>query len=325
MDSVERYDRQIRLWGQHGQAKCSNAKICLVNADSLGIEIMRGLCLAGVGSFVILDSQKFSHEDIGSSFIKQSRTACKRGEEAKAMLLNINEKTHCEIYPIEQKDDLFWRQFSCVIISGNLCTSQINQISNICWANDIPFIRCRSIGFYGYMRTQLKDHTVTDTHPEWKPPKSDSKEPVISTAPVYQDYEQRTCNLNGEDNEEDLIGEFVCLKALDLFFTSYGRLPGHSNDQVETDISKLKDSVKKLLGKSHSQLKNLDQCLYEMCRYGGAELHITSAFIGGCIAQEVIKIITNQYIPVEDTLVYNAMTATTRTFKCNEVLARSTP
>ena len=36
---------------------------------------------------------------------------------------------------------------------------------------------------------------------------------------------------------------------------------------------------------------------------------------GGCAAQEAIKIITKQYVPLDNTFIYNAITATTATLR----------
>ena len=49
----------------------------------------------------------------------------------------------------------------------------------------------------------------------------------------------------------------------------------------------------------------------EMCRFGGGELHCVAAIVGGMAAQEAIKLITRQLVPVSGTLVYNAMASTT--------------
>lgn len=43
------------------------------------------------------------------------------------------------------------------------------------------------------------------------------------------------------------------------------------------------------------------------CRYGAAELHTISSFIGGAAAQEAIKVITKQFVPFNNTYIYNAM------------------
>ena len=43
------------------------------------------------------------------------------------------------------------------------------------------------------------------------------------------------------------------------------------------------------------------------CRYGACELHSVAAYMGGVGAQEVIKIITEQFVPLNNTYIYNGI------------------
>lgn len=52
----------------------------------------------------------------------------------------------------------------------------------------------------------------------------------------------------------------------------------------------------------------LPDYLEEMCRYGAAELHSVAAVIGGAAAQEVIKLVTHQFVPVNNTFLYSGVT-----------------
>lgn len=61
--------------------------------------------------------------------------------------------------------------------------------------------------------------------------------------------------------------------------------------------------------------EGFDKVLDEMCRACGRSLHNVCAVIGGITAQEVIKILTNQYIPLDNCLVYDGITGRTSTFK----------
>lgn len=57
-------------------------------------------------------------------------------------------------------------------------------------------------------------------------------------------------------------------------------------------------------------LKNnerLTQIAQELSRAAGGELHNTSAVIGGMVAQEIIKIITKQYIPIDNTCIFDGI------------------
>lgn len=55
--------------------------------------------------------------------------------------------------------------------------------------------------------------------------------------------------------------------------------------------------------------------IQEICRYGATELHSIAAFIGGAAAQEVIKLATNQYIPFNNTFVFNGMSGSSTTIE----------
>ena len=48
----------------------------------------------------------------------------------------------------------------------------------------------------------------------------------------------------------------------------------------------------------------------EMVRYGNGEIHTIGSIMGGITAQELIKIITYQYVPIRNTYVYNGITST---------------
>ncbi|KAL1899003.1 hypothetical protein Cpir12675_001663 [Ceratocystis pirilliformis] len=47
----------------------------------------------------------------------------------------------------------------------------------------------------------------------------------------------------------------------------------------------------------------------EVARAGGSELHNISAAVGGMIAQEMIKVITRQYIPINNTCIFDGVTS----------------
>jgi NEDD8-activating enzyme E1 regulatory subunit len=70
MDSKsKRYDRQLRIWGAHGQQRLESAKIALLNCGPTGSETLKNLVLGGIGSFTIIDGAKVSQYDLGNNFL----------------------------------------------------------------------------------------------------------------------------------------------------------------------------------------------------------------------------------------------------------------
>lgn len=48
MNSEEnKYDRQIRIWGTHGQLLLEKSRVCLLQGSAIGAEILKNLILPG--------------------------------------------------------------------------------------------------------------------------------------------------------------------------------------------------------------------------------------------------------------------------------------
>jgi amyloid beta precursor protein binding protein 1 len=55
------------------------------------------------------------------------------------------------------------------------------------------------------------------------------------------------------------------------------------------------------------QNERVVQAAQEVARAAGGELHNVAALTGGMVAQETIKIVTKQYIPIDNTCVYDGI------------------
>lgn len=83
-----------------------------------------------------------------------------------------------------------------------------------------------------------------------------------------------------EDNElqGNLTAFNFALRAYERFLSEYGNIPGECT--VEQDIGRLKSIAGKMMSDLGMHATISDDVLHEICRYGGAELHAVSAFIG---------------------------------------------
>ncbi|XP_076673959.1 nedd8-activating enzyme E1 regulatory subunit APP-BP1 isoform X2 [Andrena cerasifolii] len=119
------------------------------------------------------------------------------------------------------------------------------------------------------------------------------------------------------ENPESMMIYYVVLRGVEKFQAEYNSYPGEFDDQVEPDIVKLKACITKLLNEWGCGPLAKDDYVHEFCRFGGSELHSVSAFLGGLAAQEVIKFVTNQYKPVHNTFIHDAVTLNSGTFFLN--------
>ncbi|XP_014242902.1 NEDD8-activating enzyme E1 regulatory subunit isoform X2 [Cimex lectularius] len=139
---------------------------------------------------------------------------------------------------------------------------------------------------------------------------------VIRGSKIADEYDSKLINTHlisqGVDDAESLIVYYVLIRGTDRFYGEYNHYPGEFKD--EQDIVKLKACISKLLTEWGCGPLSKDDYVHEFCRYGGAELHSISAFLGGCVAQEVIKLVTRQYKILHNTFIYDAISSNTETF-----------
>jgi amyloid beta precursor protein binding protein 1 len=65
---MDKYDRQLRLWGAEGQRRLSAARILCVGSSAVAQESLKNLVLPGVGSICVADDAVAAEEDALSSF-----------------------------------------------------------------------------------------------------------------------------------------------------------------------------------------------------------------------------------------------------------------
>ena len=170
-EKAKRYDRQLRLWGDHGQTALEKANICLVNATATGTEILKSLVLPGLGSFTILDPGEVTGEDVGNNFFLTADTIGQsRAEVASRLLLEMNHEVRGEtrqetVEQLLHQDPDFFSAFTLVIACG--CSDKtLLLLSAKLEAGRTPLLVVRTSGFFGYVRLQLAEHAVVETHPD---------------------------------------------------------------------------------------------------------------------------------------------------------------
>src|SRR3989442_11484933 len=61
--SVDRFERQERLFGKEGQAKLRAARVAVVGVGGLGTHVVQQLALLGVGELALIDSEELAESN----------------------------------------------------------------------------------------------------------------------------------------------------------------------------------------------------------------------------------------------------------------------
>ena len=160
-----RYDRQLRLWGEHGQEAMEDCSICLLNGSATGAETLKNLVLPGIGSFTVVDGANVALGDLGNNFfLDEGSLGRKRAECVTAFLQELNEHVSGsyvseDILEVLAARPDFLSGFS-LVIATQMPHNALREVSAACAAPKIPLIVVHAYGFLGYLRLDLGDHQV---------------------------------------------------------------------------------------------------------------------------------------------------------------------
>ena len=165
-----RYDRQLRLWGDHGQAALEEARVCLLNATATGSEILKNLILPGIGGFTIVDNARVTAPDLGSNFFVSGKYLGESRSECVARLLQrLNDVKgdyiEEDIEDILNANPTFFSQFT-VVIATSLPEATLSRVAALLWSSSIPLLISRTYGLLGYIRVVIPNHQIVESHPD---------------------------------------------------------------------------------------------------------------------------------------------------------------
>lgn len=146
------------------------------------------------------------------------------------------------------------------------------------------------------------------------------------------DWTDRARDLCQElQDEESLLPIYLSFLAYDSFLENPKNLPHRDDEAPATEQRRGEVFATGVMEATDGFLQSLQtlgrefdagpcktkiECIVaELDRAGGAELHNISALTGGMVAQEVIKVLTKQYIPIDNTCVFDGVISKAAVFK----------
>jgi amyloid beta precursor protein binding protein 1 len=127
---------------------------------------------------------------------------------------------------------------------------------------------------------------------------------------------------------------WIALRACDAFYDRHQHYPGKHDQELalEADANEVYNCMLEIvhsLGLVDGDENNTSELIKdyildkvkgkdmarEVVRYDEAEIHTIAAVVGGVASQEAVKLITGQYVPIDDTYVYNGIASTAGVYR----------
>ncbi|XP_043798665.1 SUMO-activating enzyme subunit 1 [Apis laboriosa] len=306
---AELYDRQIRLWGLESQKRLRAAKILLIGLNGFGAEIAKNIILAGVKSVTFLDHRNVTIEDRCSQFLTPKELIEKNRAEAsiqRAQNLNSMVNIEADTSNIDDKPDTYFSNFD--VVCATQCTiTQINKINEACRKHNVKFFTGDVWGTLGYTFADLMTHEyVEDVVQTKKVQISESGEPMqkekfenITVTEKHVDtFVPFKSILNVAKSSLPKDSEIYYMLLIMLNYREkYGKDPSPSERGSEKFKVEASTIIKKF------DLEDKINHLVEGDIY--AQVSPVCAIVGGIMAQEIIKTVSQKGAPHNNLFLFN--------------------
>eukprot|EP00916_Digyalum_oweni_P001243 GHVL01002416.1.p1 GENE.GHVL01002416.1~~GHVL01002416.1.p1 ORF type:complete len:528 (+),score=85.39 GHVL01002416.1:7-1590(+) len=211
------YDRQLRLWGSHGQKCLVESHICVLNTGPTATETLKNLVLPGLGHITLVDNKTITNEDMQNNFFVTYNDLKKnRAKVTLNWLLELNPdvKGHfIEKDPIEviKEDSTFLDKFSLVIVT-EVAFNEAYFIFKLCRKAKIIF--AKTFGQFGVVRLYGHLHTVIETKPDSSVPELRISNPFPELETYIDSINFKNLNSNEQAHVPWIILLIISLKIL---------------------------------------------------------------------------------------------------------------
>ncbi|CAI7779469.1 unnamed protein product [Closterium sp. NIES-53] len=171
IQNSQKYDRQLRIWGEHGQRALEQARVCLLTAGPTGTEALKNLVLGGIGSFTVVDGATVEAHDLGNNyFLDRTHLGTSRAQAVTALLQELNESVAARFVEespatLVENNAKFFSEFT-LVIATQLPESVLMQLDSVCRQHGCQLIVARSYGLMGLVRISAPEHCVVEAKPD---------------------------------------------------------------------------------------------------------------------------------------------------------------
>eukprot|EP00457_Paulinella_chromatophora_P003836 gb/GEZN01003844.1/.p1 GENE.gb/GEZN01003844.1/~~gb/GEZN01003844.1/.p1 ORF type:complete len:555 (-),score=91.59 gb/GEZN01003844.1/:391-2055(-) len=171
-DKEKKYDRQMRMWGPHGQKALESGSICMLGSGPTASETLKNLVLPCVGTFTIVDNAVVKKSDLGNNFfVTKDALGKNRAEVVRDLLVEMNDEVKDAKFVAKRPEDLikqnlaFFDTFT-VVMACNVQDAAVQVLAKYLFPKNIPLIILKAYGMLGSARLALAEHTMIETHPD---------------------------------------------------------------------------------------------------------------------------------------------------------------
>lgn len=305
------YDRQLRLWGVEAQQRLLKSKVLVWGLEGSNVEVCKNLILAGV-SVTVRDHRNVGGSDIGFNyFLRKEDLGLNRSECATRRLQEMNplcKVASCTAGPEQDAAGIreALKDFDVLLLGLGVLHWNVDRVCAIdaaCRELHVNFALSVGVGELAFFLTNFHDHVVKEHSSAQGGASVTGAASQVSEAIQFPSFREWLDCAPATMKGEGVDASFVLI-ALVIQFLRTEACPTEPAAAARFDdycrtVAKCTPVVDGISG-----LKVAYSCFFV-----DPLVHVASV-LGGLLAQEVIKAITQRDTPLTNCVCFNAYTGT---------------
>lgn len=302
------YDRQIRLWGVKAQQQIRSADIFLVGLDGLASEVIKNLVLTGINSITMMDEQPVTQFDMLSNLFSRNQIGLKRSEACQKAVhelnpmvkVNVKNETLSNLLENENEAKNFLKTFHAVIIINHDLQSAIH-LNDLCHEQNIPFFFACSWGTLSMIYLDLGENFNDKTFVPLKNAFEKKNLMLLSTSNSLTKREIKRIM--------ELKKIFLSVLTLFRYYEKNAKFPILLNEadrrSLNEELKIIENNILDELNSTSNENEPAWTTLDDWHSKIFGQLTFISSIVGGFLAQDVIRTVTNDEIDYNLFLFYD--------------------
>lgn len=337
------YDRQIRLWGLEAQNRLRNSNVLIAGLSGCGAEVAKNLMLAGVKSLTLLDSSEVTKDEECCQFLIPNDSIGENRAEAsrlRCQMLNPNVDLVIDTDDVTSKGADFFKKFDLVVLIDQNY-SVVEAVNKICREANIRFEAGGVFGWVGYGFFDFNNHVFLINAPksdvmdvdcditleDGQSPSKKAKIIEYGTQNGSRAEDKIVLGVEEDEKIKTVVNFPSWREALNVDWTQKKlirkvkrilpkayfpvrallRSSDNGRNLSESDILKIwEEEMSKCSQNAGSYSINEDEAKF----YMNPQLSPACAVVGAVIAQEAIKALSQNDVPLQNLFVYSALDTT---------------
>ncbi|GLC42485.1 hypothetical protein PLESTB_001103300 [Pleodorina starrii] len=261
---AKRYDRQLRIWGTHGQQRLESCSICLLKCGPTGSETLKNLVLGGIASFTIVDGEKVSARDLGNNFlVSASGLGEPRAKVVTELLQELNESvsgSYVEEVPevLIVDNPQFFNSFD-LVIATQMREQDLVKMDDICRSTGrAKLLTVRSYGLVGYLRASVPEHHIVESKPDSQLDDLRLHQPWSELAQFAASFDMASLDDIAHSHMPYVV---VLLQAAERWRAAHGGAPPGTSSADKSAFKAVVSSMRRTAGGVPVHEENFDEAL----------------------------------------------------------------